>query len=129
MGFNPSISEFTFSETEHEVELYTALFSLMPDIDGRIIAQCREELTKGEFHPLGGEDTSGFICRLVAQLSARGLFVEEGEACQDEEIPQISRNHVIFMHNRTLGFSITLDFIIEVINNQNQLPSPLLKDD
>ncbi|HEY8463367.1 MAG TPA: AAA domain-containing protein [Bacillota bacterium] len=127
LEFNPSIPEFTFSETEHEVELYTALFSLMPDVDGGIIARCREELTKGEFHPLGGEDTSGFLRRLVAQLSARGSFVEEGEACREEDFPQISRNPVIFMRNRTLGFSTALDSIIEDINNHKQLPSPLLK--
>jgi len=39
LEFNPSVPEFKLFETEHEVELYSALFRSMPDIDGKAIAR------------------------------------------------------------------------------------------
>ena len=78
MTFDPAVPEFRIAETEHPVELYSALFQSMPDVDGRSIGRCREELERGNYHPLGDRDTVGFLKRLVVQLSSRGEFLEAG---------------------------------------------------
>ena len=52
LQFDASVPEFTLSEADHPVELYSALFQSMNDVDGRAIGRCREELDEGGFHPL-----------------------------------------------------------------------------
>jgi len=78
LSFSPSVPEFTLTETEHPVELYSALFQSMPDVDGRAIGRCRDELEREGYSPLGDGPTSAFLERLVVQLSPRGEFVESG---------------------------------------------------
>jgi len=56
-------------EADHPVELYSALFQSMTDVDGRAIGRCCEELEQEGFHPLINCATSGFLKRLVVQLS------------------------------------------------------------
>src|SRR6266478_5649514 len=52
LQFDASVPEFTLSEADHPVELYSALFQTMNDVDGRAIGRCREELEREGFHPL-----------------------------------------------------------------------------
>src|SRR2546429_4721112 len=54
LAFDPSVPELTLIETGKEVELYSAPFRSMPDIEPKVLARCREELDRGGFHPLGG---------------------------------------------------------------------------
>src|SRR6201981_3055171 len=75
LQFDASVPEFTLSEADHPVELYSALFQSMNDVDGRAIGRCREELDEGGFHPLANGSTSGFVKRLVVLLSPRGEFL------------------------------------------------------
>ena len=82
LAFNPSVPEFTLIETGREVELYSALFRSMPDIEPKVLARCREELDRGGFHPLGGAETLEFLKRFVVQLSPRGQF---GEGAPEKE--------------------------------------------
>jgi hypothetical protein len=106
LEFDPGIPEFTLSETDHPVELYSALFRSMPDVDGKAIGKCRDELESGRYHPLGGEATSGFLRRLVVMLSARGEFLGEGEPRGEMDHPRLARDAVVFMRARTLGFPL-----------------------
>src|SRR5207253_8268860 len=71
LQFDAAVPEFTLSEAEHPVELYSALFQSMADVDGRVIGRCREELEQGGFHPLYNGTTSNFLKRMVVQLSPR----------------------------------------------------------
>jgi hypothetical protein len=41
LQFDASVPEFTLSEADHPVELYSALFQSMNDVDGRAIGRCR----------------------------------------------------------------------------------------
>src|SRR5204862_1443243 len=77
LQFDAAVPEFTLSEADYPVELYSALFQSMPDVDGRAIGRCREDLEQGGFHPLLNGSTSGFLKRLVVQLSPRGELIEE----------------------------------------------------
>lgn len=126
LEFNPSIPEFTVFETEHEVELYSALFRSMSDVDGRAIARCRDELEQGGYHPLEHESTSGFLKRVVVQLSPRGEFVGDGAPRGETEDPTIGRDPVLFLRARTLGFALAVEAILEDLQARTDIPWSLL---
>lgn len=125
LEFDPEIPEFTLTETGHPTELYSALFRTMAEVDGRVLGRCRNELEKGSYHPLGGEDTSGFLRRLVAQLHANGQFVGFERIQGEQGSPRIGRSPVIFMRNRTLGFANALDSLLEDIQKRVDFPYSL----
>lgn len=126
MTFDPAIPEFSIAETEHPVELYSALFQSMPDVDGRSIGRCREELEQANFHPLGDHDTTGFLKRLVVQLSPRGEFVDGGAPDGEKEDPRIGRSPLLFLRARTLGFAAAIEAILQDLRSREDLPWSLL---
>ena len=126
LSFSPSVPEFTLTETEHPVELYSSLFQSMPDVDGRAIGRCRDELEHGGFSPLGDGLTSEFLERLVVQLSPRGEFIESGAPEGDTDNPRIGRQPVLFLRGRTLGFAAAIEAILEDLRSREDLPWSLL---
>ncbi|HEY2459581.1 MAG TPA: AAA domain-containing protein [Candidatus Acidoferrum sp.] len=126
LTFDPAIPRFTISETERPPELYSALFQSMADVDGRAIGRCMEELEQGNYQPMGDEATSGFLKKLVIQLSSRGEFVE-AEALEGEKgDPRIARRPAFFLRPRTLGFAACIEGILEDIRDRKELSWPLL---
>jgi very-short-patch-repair endonuclease len=126
LEFNPAVPEFTLSEADHPVELYSALFQSLSDVDGRAIGRCREELEQGGYHPLDGEPTSGFLKRLVVQLSSRGEFSEGGAPKGEQSEPRIGRDPVVFLRHRTLGFAAAIEGVLEDLRTRRELPWALL---
>jgi len=126
LQFDASVPEFTLSEADHPVELYSALFQSMNDVDGRAIGRCREELEAEGFHPLVNGSTSGFLKRLVVQLSPRGEFLEERAPNPDVNDPCIGRDPVLFLRARTLGFAAAIDGILADLRTREDLPWSLL---
>ena len=126
LSFSPSVPEFTLTETEHPVELYSALFQSMPDVDGRAIGRCRDELEQEGYSPLGDDLTSGFLGRLVVQLSPRGEFIESGAPEGDTDNPRVGRQPVLFLRARTLGFAAAIEAILEDLRTRDDLPWSLL---
>jgi hypothetical protein len=97
LQFDASVPEFTLSEADHPVELYSALFQSMSDVDGRAIGRCREELEQEGFHPLVNGATSGFLKRLVVQLSPRGEFFDDRAPDAEVADPCVGRDPVLFL--------------------------------
>jgi very-short-patch-repair endonuclease len=126
LQFDASVPEFTLSEADYPVELYSALFQSMADVDGRAIGRCREELEQGGFHPLFNGATSTFLKRLVVQLSPRGEFIDEGAPAGEQEDPCIGRDPVIFLRARTLGFAAAIEGILADLRTREDLPWSLL---
>jgi len=126
LQFDASVPEFTLSEADHPVELYSALFQSMNDVDGRAIGRCREELDEGGFHPLMNGSTSAFLKRLVVQLSARGEFLEDCAPDKDTTDPIIGRDPVLFLRARTLGFAAAIEGILADLRTRDDLPWSLL---
>ena len=126
LSFSPSVPEFTLTETEHPVELYSALFQSMPDVEGRAIGRCRDELDEEGYSPLDDGPTSAFLQRLVVQLSPRGEFVESGAPEGETEDPRIGRQPVLFLRPRTLGFAAAIEAVLEDLRGRNDLPWSLL---
>src|SRR6266481_5775198 len=126
LQFDASVPEFTLSEADHPVELYSALFQSMNDVDGRAIGRCREELEEGGFHPLNNGSTSGFLKRMVVQLSPRGEFLEESAPKKEVSDPCIGRDPVLFLRTRTLGFAAAIEGILADLRTREDLPWSLL---
>jgi hypothetical protein len=125
LEFSPAIAEFTVVETQAPVELYSALFQSMSDVDGRAIGRCRAELEQGGFHPLGDDSTSGFLRRLVIQLSPRGEF-SEGAPIGERDDPRVGRDAVVLLRNRTLGFAAAIEGVLADLRTREDLPWLLL---
>jgi very-short-patch-repair endonuclease len=126
LQFDASVPEFTLSEADHPVELYSALFQSMNDVDGRAIGRCREELEEGGFHPLTNGSTSGFLKRLVVQLSPRGEFLQGRAPDTEVNDPCIGRDPVLFLRSRTLGFAAAIEGILADLRTREDLPWSLL---
>src|SRR6266478_5060567 len=126
LQFDASVPEFTLSEADHPVELYSALFQSMADVDGRAIGRCREELEEGGFHPLINGSTSGFLKRLVVQLSPLGEFLEDRAPNAELNDPCIGRDPVLFLRARTLGFAAAIEGILADLRTREDLPWSLL---
>ena len=126
LQFDASVPQFTLSEADHPVELYSALFQSMNDVDGRAIGRCREELEEGGFHPLMNGSTSGFLKRLVVLLSPRGEFLEDRAPDTEANDPCIGRDAVLFLRPRTLGFAAAIEGILADLRTREDLPWSLL---
>jgi hypothetical protein len=125
LRFNPNIPEFTLVETEHPPELYTALFRTLPDVQASSIAQARQDVEEHAWHPLGGEETNAFLRKLVNLLSPHGSFAGEGATRENRQAPTITRDPVLFLRTRTLGFSTALESILEDLRQRETLPYSL----
>jgi very-short-patch-repair endonuclease len=126
LQFNAAVPEFTLSEADHPVELYSALFQSMPDVDGRAIGRCREELEHEGYHPLINGPTSGFLKRLVVQLSPRGELLEDRAPAGEAHDPHIGRDPILFLRTRTLGFAAAIEGILADLRTREDLPWSLL---
>jgi very-short-patch-repair endonuclease len=126
LQFNAAVPEFALSEADHPVELYSALFQSMAEVDGRSIGRCREELEQGGFHPLINGATSGFLKRLVIQLSPRGEFIENAAPAEGQTDPYIGRDPVLFLRARTLGYAAAIEGILADLRTREDLPWSLL---
>ncbi len=123
--FDPEIPEFTLIQTDRPPELYSALFQSIPGINASALASCRDDLDRHGWHPLGGEDTASFLKRLVTLLSPYGTYTAESTQEKNNQGPRITRDPVLFLRNRTLGFSTALESILEDLPGRDDLPSSL----
>jgi very-short-patch-repair endonuclease len=126
LQFNAAVPEFTLSEADHPVELYSALFQSMTDVDGRAIGRCRQELEQEGFHPLINGPTSAFLKRLVVQLSPRGELLEDRAPAAEAGDPLIGRDPIVFLRARTLGYAAAIEGILADLRTREDLPWSLL---
>jgi len=126
LHFNPQIPEYTLAETEHPTEFYTALFQTLPEVNATNIGRVRYDFEQNGYHPLSGTDTSLFLQRLVNQLASRGQFSEKAILQRDKSVPLITRDPVLFLRSRTLGFSKAIEAILEVLPTSSYLPQSII---
>jgi very-short-patch-repair endonuclease len=127
LEFDPTLPEFSIVEADNPVELYSALFQSMPDVPGRELAKARLELERCRYHPLAGEETSGFLSSLSVQLSPQGEFQDEWPANPGGSHPVISRSPVIFLRPRNLGYAVAIESVIESLSGAAQIPASLMR--
>src|SRR6266849_2960095 len=123
--FDPKIPEFTLIDTGQPSEFYTAIFQSIGEVNALAIGRCRDDHEQGEWHPLGGEETTNFFRRLVSQLSPYGELIEQGLP-EKTTVPSIVRDPVIFVRPRTLGIGTALESILEILPQIDHLPYSLI---
>ena len=122
LEFDPSIPQFTVFETDQASELYSALLRIVPDLAPGALNRLQEDLTSGEWHPLDEDNTSEFFKRVISQLSPYGTFLVKGLKQRPERGPFISRNPLIFLRKRNLGYSAALEAIIQDLPAREDFP-------
>jgi very-short-patch-repair endonuclease len=136
--------QFVFRKREQPPELYMEFLRALPRVNNEQVASCADELKKAEFAPLGGDDTEGFMRRLIQGLFPdRGSFVE-GERQQsnvgpdlplfnqlqdtaEQDISTIQREPVIFMRQRRTGPGNIFDAVLSDIANSIDFSPALLQ--
>jgi very-short-patch-repair endonuclease len=127
LEFEPAVPEFRVVEADRGPELYSPLFHSMPDVEGRVIAGLKSELEVGGFHPLGGQDTSGFLKSLAVRLSPRGRFTEDGPVPSEPDTElSIRRDPLVFLRSRTTGFATAVEGVLQDLKSRPDLPESLL---
>lgn len=134
--------QFVFRKREQQPELYMEFLRVLPGVNAQQLARCADELKKAEFAPMGGEDTDGFLRRLIQGLfpsSGRVAEEEQGEASSrsdlfnrpratpDQSAPVIHRQPAIFMRQRRTGPGNVFDLVLEDIANREIFPPSLLQ--
>lgn len=131
--------QFVFRKREQQPELYLEFLRVLPKVNTQQLARCADELKKAEFTPLGGEDTDGFLRRLI-----QGLFPSSGRFVENEQtasptgpdkppamdafsLPSIWRQPVIFMRQRRTGPGNVFDLVLEDIGSRENFSSSLLR--
>jgi very-short-patch-repair endonuclease len=142
--------QFVFRKREQPPELYMEFLRALPEVNNQQLARCADELKKAEFAPLGGEDTDGFLRRLIQGLfPSRGNFIE-GDAQQldtgtgllakadlplfsqpriatDQDSSTIQRQPIIFMRQRRTGPGSIFDVVLSDIANRVDFSPALLQ--
>ncbi len=129
LHFDPQTPEFTVYETEYPPEMYTALLLSHPEANSASIGHCRKEFERDSIHPLGAEETSQFLQRLVYQLSPRGEFSTSVLLPSNMRFPLMSlADPVLFFcvieHSATIRHS---EAILEHLPTQQNLSYALLE--
>ena len=112
--------QFILRRKEQPPELCLDYLRVLPNIDTQQLVKCSNELKNMEFDPLGREDTTGFLRRLVQGLfPSGGQYVETSNQKTFDNIT-IERNPVIFMRQRSAGLGHAIDLILQDITNRIQ---------
>jgi hypothetical protein len=123
LEFDADIPEFRIIDIGGNPELYTVVLRDAPVVNPQQLGSVREELERGGFHPLGGEDTSGFFRRFVQVLSPHGRFIGNELPPEGSPQPVIGRSPILFLRQRTQGFARALDLILEDLPERENFPS------
>jgi very-short-patch-repair endonuclease len=133
--------QFVFRKREQQPELYIEFLRVLPAVDTQQLARCADELKKAEFAPLGGDDTEGFLRRLIQGLfPGTGTITERDQRdslqaysssafdkSQSESRPLIQREPALFMRQRRIGPRNIFDLILEDIANREIFPPAILQ--
>ncbi|MDP2858070.1 MAG: AAA domain-containing protein, partial [Bacillota bacterium] len=125
--FDPNVPEFTLSQTDHPIELYSALFSSLENVDNKALGDRIAELGYGVIHPLAGKATADFLTRVAVSLHARGEFIGDAEPAGEAPYPRIGRDPVVFMRARTLGFATAIEDVLRDLERGSDLPVALMR--
>lgn len=113
LDFDPAGPEFRFNVGAEKVELHRPLLRIIPNLEGRLIAQFDAELDNQPIEPLGGVSTRGFLQRLIQGLFTDGEYFDQEPEKPPVTTPCLWRAPVLFLRRRTTGLSTTLDNLVQ----------------
>jgi very-short-patch-repair endonuclease len=119
--------QFVFRKREQPPELYLEFLRALPEVNHQQIAKCADELKQTEISPLGGDDTEGFLRRLIQGIfPSGGQLLTAGEQPNSAN-PSIRRQPVIFMRQRRSGIGNVFDLVREDIAKRTEFATSLLQ--
>lgn len=126
LHFFPEVPEFVVAETDRESELYSSLFVDLKDLMPAAIRNRHKDLTQTGYHPLGWDDTTGFLRAVIQTISpTKGEFLEESPSTEITTTPRLFRDPSLLLRRRNTGLANAFDAIIESIEKQQFFPAAL----
>jgi very-short-patch-repair endonuclease len=126
LSFDPYIPEFKIVETDQPPELLRSLL-VSQTVAAETIQRADEELAAQDLDLLDVDKIGGLLRRVSAALHAGGQFLGDKAPQSVADYPQIGCDPVIYLHQRTQGFAAALDYVLEDLRNQAELPAALLR--
>lgn len=121
--FDPLVPEFQVVLSSKSPELYSPIWRDLNDVNSSSIARCVEDMDKNQYSPLDKKDTDEFFIKLSTAISPEGKFTYEEKNNTQNNKPIITREHVLFLRKRNLGFSVALESILEDIPKNHDIPT------
>ncbi len=109
LQFDERIPAFTIVETDDAPELNTGLLGSLTGIDGSRVGACWKDLDQQAYHPLGGQDTDGYLSRLVHSLFVNGRFEPANRVPAKTDSPLVYRKAVLYLAPRGAGVARAID--------------------
>jgi len=124
--FDAYAPEFRIVETDQPSELVRPLLFADQPNAAQIIQQADEELAAADFDLLDSSKMEGPLRRLAAVLHSEGRFLHQPPQA-GVAYPQFYCDPVIYLGRRTQGFAAALDYVLEDLQSETDLPSGLLR--
>ena len=126
LRFSPEVPEFVIAETDREPELYSSIFVDLHDIMAAAIRNRSNELDQAGYHPLGWDDTTGFLRAFVQTISpTKGEYLESPPETGLGNSPRLYRDPTLILRKRSIGIANVVNAIIEDIEAKETFPSAL----
>ncbi len=126
LEFDAEAPEFVLRDADASPQLADAMLRSLSEVDPGRVGKALDHLAKGPVHPLGGEDTVGFLKFLVQSLWEKGELVGEG-GIPTSQVPQVRRDPVILLGSRDEGYVRALEELLKRLPNLAELPSALVR--
>ncbi len=126
LRFDPAVPEFTIVDSEDNPELYTPLLR-HAGLDGKGIQHLCDSVEREHFHPLEGASTSAFLRDFVQRFWTNGLFFETTRESEGASAPYLYRQPHLFLGNRNLGLTESIERYLEALPDFLELPESLLR--
>jgi len=125
--FDPYIPEFTISDTGQPPELLRPLLFATQEAAALTIQRADEEIAAQDLDLLDLGKIEGPLRRVAAALHSEGQFLGDGPLQGMRTYPQITCDPVIYLHRRTQGFAVALDYALQDLSSRTDLPAGLLR--
>ena len=127
LDFNAAGPEFIIRDNDDPPEINSALLRFA-GVESAALKKLRAELQEGHFHPFGGEDTSHYLRDLVQNIWSDGQYFEnEVEAAEASGSSYLYRKPLLFLGNRSYGYTESIESYIELIPEFEDFPESLLR--
>ncbi len=127
ISFDPFIPEFRITETAQPPELLRPLLFVSQDVAAQTIQQADEEIGAQDLDLLDINKVEGPLRRVAAALHSEGRFIKEGTPQPNVGTPQIACDPVIYVHRRSQGFAIALDYVLEDLQRRTEFATALVR--
>ncbi len=126
LRFNPDVPEFVIVDTDREPELYSSMFVDLKNLLPVAIRSRTEELEKAGYHPMGFDDTTGFLRAFIQTVSpTAGLYIDSTPGEPITTTPRLYRDPALILRKRSRGIANAVNAIIEDIEGKEVFPPAL----